>query len=144
MRAKIELPPVVIKVVEDYLAAFGVQADKGLIPVKIPSLVALARKIGVTTKVLKQWAEENEELGELEAKLTELQEEILLDGGVLGRLNPAIVKLALGKHGYKEQSEQQVVTATIPDLSEEQYNEIIAKEYERTIRRSKDKTKTSV
>lgn len=71
----------------------------------IPSMVGMAALLDVVTQTLYNWGEANEEfLGILE-KCNERQQQVLLNGGLLGDLNPTITKLVLGKHGYHERQE---------------------------------------
>jgi len=73
----------------------------------IPSHIGLSLYLGVDSQTLDNWAEKPEHsefLGILRS-IQATQHELLLNSGLKGEFNPAITKLALGKHGYSEKSE---------------------------------------
>ncbi len=54
-----------------------------------------------------------------------LQKYYLLNGGLAGTLNSHITKLALGKHGYSEKTQQEVTMRQFPE-DDEELNRLLA------------------
>lgn len=73
----------------------------------IPSIVGMALHLGVSRETLRQWGKDSRkpEFAELMEAVQCEQERLLLNMGLKGEFNSNIVKLALGKHGYKESQE---------------------------------------
>lgn len=67
-----------------------------------PSIVGLACELQVNEPQLYQWKDANPRLAEIMKGITALQQRVLINGGVRGKLNPVITKLILGKHGYSD------------------------------------------
>lgn len=73
----------------------------------IPSIAGLAMHLGVSRSTVNLWATQpdksrfSDTLEQIKAK----QELLLLNGGLGGVFNPAITKLALANHGYKEKQD---------------------------------------
>ena len=86
----------------------------------VPSVTGLARAIKIHKSTLYAWSqdEEKSQLSDMLEEILEEQERMLLSGGLLGDMNPTIVKLMLTKHGYSDKIEQR--TETI-ELSHEQW-----------------------
>ena len=63
----------------------------------------LALALGINRTTLYDWKEKHPEFSDILDELNLKQESTLLDYGLTGKWNSNIVKLALGKHGYKEQ-----------------------------------------
>jgi hypothetical protein len=74
---------------------------------RVPSNVGLARVLEIGTTTLYRWNSDDEkpEFRAILEKLQNTQERILLNMGLDGTYNSNIVKLMLGKHGYKEQKD---------------------------------------
>lgn len=66
----------------------------------MPGTAGLARALSVARSTLYEWAGHYEEFKEVMETLQSEQERILLNKGLLGKFNPAITALALGKHGF--------------------------------------------
>lgn len=73
----------------------------------IPSSVGLALYLDVNRSTVQDWGKDPEKapfstiLDRIQAK----QHQLLISKGLTGDFNAAIAKLALGKHGYSEKSE---------------------------------------
>jgi len=69
----------------------------------VPSIASLARRLGVRRETLHVWSKQEgkEEFSNILEDLLAKQEELLLNKGLTTEFNSNIVKLALGKHGYK-------------------------------------------
>ena len=76
----------------------------------IPSLVGLAKVLKKSRECLYNWArdEDKKEFSDILEKINTDQEFELMNGGLNGDLNPAITKLALGKHGYSDKQQQEI------------------------------------
>lgn len=71
----------------------------------VPSVAGIACYLGVSRSTVQQYAKENEDFsGTLEAIKT-LQENRLINKGLIGEFNPTITKLMLANHGYSEKQE---------------------------------------
>ena len=73
----------------------------------IPSVAGLSIKLNIARSTLYDWAsqEGKEEFSDILEKLNAVQEQTLVSKGLKGEFNPAITKLALGKHGYSEKTD---------------------------------------
>jgi len=87
----------------------------------IPSHVGLFLFLGISKTCAYDWAkdEKKKEFSAILDKLLIMQERALFNGGLSNNMNSAIVKLALGKHGYSDK-QQQEITATVTDLTDAQ------------------------
>jgi len=76
----------------------------------IPSHVGLFIFIGISKTCAYDWQKEEDkkEFSAILDKLMIMQERALFNGGLSNNMNSAIVKLALGKHGYSEKSQQEI------------------------------------
>jgi len=92
----------------DYLANYREYGDL------IPSAAGLACVLEIGRRTLHDWAVQADkaEFSRILDKIQATQERVLLTNGLSGEFNSAIVKLALGKHGY---SEKQQTELTGPD-----------------------------
>lgn len=71
----------------------------------VPSLSGLACFLGTSRKQVQDWGKANPIfLSTLEAIKTS-QENLLINGGLLGDYNPTITKLMLANHGYSDKVE---------------------------------------
>lgn len=71
----------------------------------IPSVAGLALYLGVHRSTLYEWGKQNKDFSDTLGSLQDVQEVSLLNGGLRGRFNPAISKLALANHGYSDKQE---------------------------------------
>lgn len=90
----------------------------------IPSAVGLASYLGINQSTMYRWGDEEgkEEFKEILDAIQRDQQQILLNSGLLGRFNPAITKLVLGKHGYHEKTESEstlkIYAKEVEDMSD--------------------------
>ena len=79
----------------------GGWADEGDL---IPSVAGLAVILDVRRETLHVWANdpEKEQFSNILGKLSEKQENILIQNGLANRFNSTITKLVLSKHGYSD------------------------------------------
>lgn len=82
----------------------------------IPSVVGLCRVLKRSRETLYGWARDpdnekhkDKNFGDILRACNEMQELILLNGSLKNELNSNIAKLVLGKHGYKERSESEII-----------------------------------
>ena len=68
----------------------------------IPSVAGLALYLGVVRSTLYEWGKQNKDFSDTLASLQDVQEVSLLNGGLRGRFNAQISKLALANHGYSD------------------------------------------
>lgn len=80
---------------------------------RVPSAVGLCRVLEVVPSTLYKWGSDKDkpEFSVILAELQATQERILLNMGLDGTYNSNIVKLMLGKHGYKEQKDTSLSNA---------------------------------
>jgi hypothetical protein len=73
----------------------------------IPSVAGLSAFIGISRSRVYEWAgqEDKAEFKDILESILAKQERILVNNGLKGTFNSAIAKLALGKHGYSDKSE---------------------------------------
>jgi len=74
----------------------------------IPSAAGLAGFLGVSKRVLYDWAERHSKFLHMLETLNSVQERRLLSSGLTSEFNSTIVKLVLSKHGYSDKIEQDV------------------------------------
>lgn len=71
----------------------------------VPSVAGLACYLGISRSTAQEYAKDNAEFsGTLEAIKT-LQENKLINKGLIGDFNPTITKLMLANHGYSDKAE---------------------------------------
>lgn len=73
----------------------------------IPSIVGMAKVLGVARSTLYDWAgdENDDEFSDILEQCNEYQEFQLLNKGLNDTFNASITKLCLGKHGYHDKQE---------------------------------------
>lgn len=86
---------------EDYLENYKESGEL------IPSIAGLALRLGVSRSTVNLWATQEDKalFSDTLEKIKAKQELLLLNGGLGGAFNPAITKLALANHGYKEKQD---------------------------------------
>lgn len=84
-----------------YIANYGNYGDR------VPSNVGLARVLEISRSTLYKWGSDDEkpEFADILEEIQSSQERILLNMGLDGTYNSNIVKLMLGKHGYREKKD---------------------------------------
>lgn len=92
----------------------------------IPSIEGLSEHLNVSRTCLYEWQkhEDKKEFSYILAKILVRQARILINEGLKGELNAAIVKLALGKHGY---SDKQDLTSSDGTMSPKPFNDFYSK-----------------
>jgi len=78
----------------------------------IPTIVGLAKYLGITRKTIYNWAEADQEFLHITERLMGEQELTLINKSLTGDLNTTISKLILGKHGYHDKTD---ATLSAPD-----------------------------
>jgi len=90
---------------------------------QIPSHIALADYLGITTTCLYEWNnhEDKKEFSDILEEINKLQQRVLLNNGLSGEFNSNITKLVLGKHGFHDKQESTVKNEiTLTDMSQEE------------------------
>lgn len=100
-----------VKSARQYLDSFEIHGHA------IPSIVGMARIIGVARSTLYAWAddEDDDEFSDILEQCNEYQEFELLNNGLKDNFNASITKLCLGKHGYHDK--QEVGLGELDDLN---------------------------
>jgi len=85
----------------------------------IPSVVGLGKVLRITRETLYQWAKDDDkkEFSDILQNIVSDQEFELINGGLSGALNSNITKLVLGKHGYSDKQDQNVVSDILITVS---------------------------
>ena len=85
----------------DYLVNYAEYGDQ------MPSHASLSLELGISRETLYEWGkqEEKQEFSDILEKMLRSQERVLFNKGLTGDFNPAIAKLALGKHGYSDKQD---------------------------------------
>lgn len=76
----------------------------------LPTIEGLALELDISRDTLYDWEKKNEDFSYILSKLRLMQANKLIQKGVKGEYNAAIVKMMLTKHGYVEKSEQDLTT----------------------------------
>tara|TARA_R110000822_G_scaffold259873_3_gene384914 strand:- start:103 stop:528 length:426 start_codon:yes stop_codon:yes gene_type:complete len=77
----------------------------------VPTAAGLAIHLGVTKKTLYNWADTTVQFLHTLHSLNDRQESLLVNGGLGGEFNATISKLMLANHGYREKTEQDVISS---------------------------------
>lgn len=94
----------IVDLAKDYLETYSSKYGHA-----IPSVVGLCKVVNRARSTLYEWAKDKDnEFSDILACINELQELVSLNGGIKGELNPQIVKLVLGKHGYHDKQDTNV------------------------------------
>lgn len=84
----------------------GYTSYENILTVNLPSITGLARYLGVGRQSIYDWKADHVEFSYILEDILAEQEKRLLEGGLSGRYNANIAKLALGKHGYSDKIDQ--------------------------------------
>jgi hypothetical protein len=85
--------------------------------VNLPSVAGLAVYLGVARSTIYKWKDLHPEFSDILELILAEQEKRLLENGLAGTYAASITKLALGKHGYKdEKGVEHDVGETLADL----------------------------
>ena len=78
----------------------------------IPSIAGLACVLKISRTTIYDWAkqEDKKEFSYILADILSKQEKVLMNKGLNGEFNSAIVKLVLGKHGYSDKAETDITS----------------------------------
>ena len=94
----------------------------------IPSVAGLSVFLGVARSTVYKWAESIPQFSDTLDEILANQELDALDGGLNGDFNPAISKLILANHGYKEKKESEVtIKETNPANRKSRIEELLSK-----------------
>ncbi len=76
----------------------------------IPSVAGLSVYLKKARSTIYKWAGEDDKtaFSDILDDILAKQEQVLMNKGLTGDFNSAIVKLALGKHGYSEKTQQEL------------------------------------
>lgn len=79
----------------------------------IPSVAGLSLHLGISRTTIYDWAkdEDKKAFSNTLERLNALQEASLLNGGLQGRLNANIAKLALANHGYSDKVQTDITSS---------------------------------
>lgn len=87
----------------EYIEKFAMQGEQCT---SMPSVVGLCKEIKVAKSTIYDWAKKNVgQFSDIVEQVNELQEFFLINGGLMGDLNPTITKLLLHKHGYHDKAD---------------------------------------
>ncbi len=102
--------PKLIKKAQHYLDNFEAYGDA------IPSLVGLARVVGVRRETLHVWKNENKKgISNILYEILEQQKRTLLNKGLTGEFNSNIAKLILHQHGLHDKAD--IAQETLGELN---------------------------
>lgn len=87
-----------LKIAKDYL-------ERCIREKEVPVVASLAYELDVSRKTIYNWGDKNPPFLHILDRLQALQESMLIKGGLSNDMNSNIVKLMLGKHGYKDSSD---------------------------------------
>lgn len=93
------------EVVESINEKTGRERFKQRLIVKLPKAEGLALRLGVSRKILYDWAEKYPKFRDILERINSIQADRVINMALAGNYNPLIAKLLLGKHGYSEKQE---------------------------------------
>lgn len=98
MARPIEYSEEVLQLSEEYLATYEQKGEE------VPTVVGLCRHINRARSTVYEWASHSDkpEFSDIVARVSELQELKLVNGGLRGELNPQITKTMMARHGYSD------------------------------------------
>ena len=102
----------IIQQTEQYLKDFKKNGEV------IPTIEGLAVYLKIGRRTIYDWAKQEDkvEFSHIVEALLSLQSRDLVSGGLSNKMNSNIAKLLLGKHGYKEESKQEVKILNLAEL----------------------------
>lgn len=122
------------KRVDEYIKSKADTRDGIHLKVQIPSFEDFAVWLGVSRKSLQRWEKNHEEFAIALDKIRSEQRQRLIENGLSGKYNAAIVKLMLmNNHGMRERADVTTDETAINTFNDEQINRIA----ERIARREK-------
>ena len=78
----------------------------------IPSIEGMAEHLGLHRDTLYDWArQESKEFSDILGKLLQKQQKVLINKGLSNKFNSAITKLVLGKHGFHDKMDQDIISS---------------------------------
>jgi len=89
----------ILKKAKDYVENFEKYGDV------IPTVEGLALLLKVHRDTIYEWKKNHPEFSDMLEQLINQQTKILINAGLLGKVNVAIAKLLLAKQGYSEKME---------------------------------------
>lgn len=106
--------PELLEKAKEYLAVALASQDKA--EVTPPNLAQFATVLGIARSTLYAWCQEEDkkEFSDIVEQILAIQEDKLLDGGLLGNYNASIAKLMLTKHGYTDKQETDITSGGKP------------------------------
>lgn len=92
----------------------------------IPSIEGLSEHLEIARSTIYDWQKQEgkEEFSDILEKILAKQARILMNSGLKGDFNSAIVKLALGKHGYSDKTD---LTSSDGTMSPKSFNDFYQK-----------------
>jgi hypothetical protein len=88
------------KYLNEWLGGLGKELGES-----IPSRVGLCVYLGISKSVSHMWEERHPEFMDTLKGIETLQEQVSLNGGMIGKYNPTITKLVLANHGYHDKQQ---------------------------------------
>lgn len=79
----------------------------------IPTAAGLAVYLGVSRRMINQWATDVDEFALIHEALMAKQEKLLVANGLMGEYNSTLAKLILSKHGYSDKQETEITGSGI-------------------------------
>ena len=77
----------------------------------VPSRVGLCCFLGIHKATSYEWEAQHPEFSDTLRQVETLQEHMSVNGGLLGKLNPTIVKLLLANFGYSDKVQQDNISS---------------------------------
>lgn len=84
---------------QEYLYDFRANEDV------VPSIAGLACYLSIAKSSIYKYKDEDAEFSDTLEAIENLQEKMLLNGGLMGDFNPTITKLMMSNHGYSDKQE---------------------------------------
>lgn len=78
---------------------------------RIPSIAGLARVLGVSRRVVENWAQSDDEWKEIIEIIKTVQEHILIENALIGTFRSPIAALMLANHGYSLKTVQDNISS---------------------------------
>ena len=71
----------------------------------IPSVAGLACYLDIARSTIYKYKDENPDFSDILERIEQLQEKMLINGGLMGDFNAPITKLMMTKHGYSDKQD---------------------------------------